>query len=229
MEITYYGHSCFLVTLNGKKILFDPFISGNPLAAQVQVAEIEADYIFLSHAHSDHIGDALAIAERTKATIVGVWEIHEWAQKNGIEHTHPMNIGGTWNFDFGMVKMVNAVHSSSFADGSYGGHAAGFYFETTAGNFYFAGDTALHYDMKLLGKHLEIDIAFLPIGSNFTMGIDDAMVASKYIKCDNIIGMHYDTFGFIKIDHELAMKKFKQQDKNLILMEIGSTASYQFN
>lgn len=228
MRVTYYGHSCFLVELKGKKILFDPFITPNPLAANVKPEQITADYIFLSHAHNDHTADALMLAKQTEAAIVGVWEIHAWAQRNGIKKTHPMNIGGTFDFEFGMVKMVNAVHSSSFDDGSYGGQAAGFYIESEEGNFYYAGDTALHYDMKLLGKHFDIDIAFLPIGSNFTMGIDDAMIASKYIKCDKIIGMHYDTFGYIKIDHALAKKKFTNQDKELILMEIGTTKEFTF-
>lgn len=228
MQITYYGHSCFLVEVKGKKILFDPYITANPLAEKIDVDAIEADYIFISHAHDDHTADALAIASKTGAMVVGVWELHAWAERNGIINTHPMNIGGTWDFDFGMVKMVSAVHSSSFVDGTYGGHAAGFYFETSEGNFYYAGDTALNYDMKLLGKHFDIDIAFLPIGSNFTMDVDDAMIASKYIKCDNIIGMHYDTFGFIKIDHEQAKKKFASQDKKLILMEIGKTTAYTF-
>jgi len=228
MQITYYGHSCFLVEIQGKKILFDPFISGNPLAVDIKLESIQADYIFITHAHDDHTADALTIAKRTGAMIVGIWEMHAWAQRNGINNTHPMNIGGIWNFDFGTVKMVNAVHSSSFPDGTYGGQAAGFYFETLEGNFYYAGDTALHNDMKLLGKHLDIDIAFLPIGSNFTMGIDDAMIASKYIKCDTIIGMHYDTFAFIKIDHDLAKKKFASQDKELILMAIGTTTTFKF-
>ena len=228
MQVTYYGHSCFLVEVKGKKILFDPFITGNPLAANISIESIEADYIFLSHAHSDHTGDAIKLALQTKATLVGIWEIHTWAQRNGVTNTHPMNIGGVWNFDFGSVKMVNAVHSSSFEDGSYGGQAAGFYFETEEANFYYAGDTALHYDMKLLGKHFDIDIAFLPIGSNFTMGIDDAMIASKYIKCDKVIGMHYDTFGFIKIDHDAAKKKFMSQDKELILMDINTSKTFTF-
>ncbi len=228
MQVTYYGHSCFLVEVKGAKILFDPFVTGNPLAAGINVEAIEADFIFISHAHDDHIADALAIAKRTGAMVVGVWEIHAWAQRNDVNNTHPMNIGGVWDFEFGRVKMVNAVHSSSFPDGTYGGQAAGFYFETGEGNFYYAGDTALHSDMKLLGKHFDIDIAFLPIGSNFTMGIDDAMIASKYIKCDSIIGMHFDTFGFIKIDHDSAKKKFSSQDKELILMEIGATKTYKF-
>lgn len=221
MQITYYGHSCFHVSVGGKQLLFDPFITGNPLASGVDVHSIHADYILLSHAHSDHIGDALAIARRTGATIIGIWEIYSWALRKGIEKAHPMNIGGSWSFDFGTVKMVRADHSSSFEDGTYGGHPAGFYIETAERNFYYAGDTALFNDMKLLGKHYRIDFAFLPIGNNFTMGVDDALIASKFIKCDKIIGMHYDTFGFIKLDHDTAVQKFKERDRSLLLMQIG--------
>lgn len=227
MQIRYLGHSCFHITVGGKQLLFDPFISPNPLAAGIDVQTIEADYIFLSHAHDDHTHDALAIAKRTGAMVVGIWEIYSWALRNGIEHAHPMNIGGTWQFDFGKVKMTQAVHSSSFADGSYGGSPAGFYVETAEGNFYYAGDTALFNGMKLLGKHCRIDLAFLPIGSNFTMDVDDAVIAAKFIKCDNVIGMHYDTFGFIKVDHAEAKRKFSERDRTLRLMEIGEQIEFQ--
>lgn len=221
MQVTYFGHSCFQVVCGGKKILFDPFISENPLAASVNIKEIEADYIFISHAHNDHTADALALAKQTNATAVGVWEVHSWFLRNGYSKTHPMNIGGSWQFDFGKVKFIQAVHSSSFADGTYGGSPTGFYFQVEEGNFYYAGDTGLYSDMKLLGEHADLDLAFLPVGDNFTMGIDDAVTASTFIKCDKVIGMHYDTFGFIKIDHAQAKQKFSSRDKNLILMEIG--------
>lgn len=226
MQITYYGHSCFQVVVGGKRILFDPFISGNPLAQHISIEEVEADYILISHAHDDHTRDALAIARRTGAQIVGIWEIYSWALRNGIDHAHPMNIGGSWTFDFGTVKMTAAVHSSSFADGSYGGSPAGFYIETPEGNLYYAGDTALFNGMKMLGKYHNVDLAFLPIGNNFTMGVDDALIASRFIKCDQIIGMHFDTFGFITIDHAQAIEKFKERDRSLRLMEIGQTIQW---
>ena len=223
MQVTYFGHSCFQIAIGGKKLLFDPFISQNPLASDIDIKKIEADYIFVSHAHNDHTADLLALAKQTNATVVGIWEIHMWCQRHGITKTHPLNIGGSWQFDFGKVKMIEAVHSSSFEDGTYGGNPAGFYFETETINFYYAGDTALYNGMKLLGRFAKIDIAFLPVGDNFTMGIDDALIASKYIKCDKIIGLHFDTFGFIKIDHEEAKKKFNNQDKKLILMKVGES------
>lgn len=223
MIITYYGHSCFSVEVNGKKLLFDPFISPNPLAKNIPVKDIKADYILLSHGHADHIADAESIAKRTGATVICNWEIHAWMNSLGVSKTHPMNIGGHWIFDFGKVKCVNAVHSSSLPDGSYGGNPMGFLVETTEGNFYYAGDTALHYDMKLIGDYKHIKFAFLPIGNNFTMGIDNAVIASDFIKCERIIGMHFDTFDYIKIDHNDAKKRFEQTSKELTLMKIGET------
>jgi L-ascorbate metabolism protein UlaG (beta-lactamase superfamily) len=223
MKITYYGHSCFAVEVKGKKLLFDPFISPNPMASGIDSKKVEADYILVSHGHEDHIADAESIAKRTGATVVGSFEVAMWLNKKGIEKYHPMNIGGHWIFDFGKVKCVNAVHSSSLPDGSNGGHPMGFLIESTDSNFYYAGDTALTYDMKLIGDYKNITLAFLPIGNNFTMGIDNAVIAADFIKCDRVIGMHYDTFGYIKINHEEAKQKFQRAGKELILMNIGET------
>jgi L-ascorbate metabolism protein UlaG (beta-lactamase superfamily) len=136
-----------------------------------------------------------------------------------------MNIGGHWFFEFGKVKCVVAVHSSTLPDGSYGGNPMGFLLETDEGNLYYAGDTALTYDMKLIGDYKQIDVAFLPIGNNFTMGIDNAIIAADFIKCEKIIGMHYDTFGYIKIDHKEATEKFNVAGKELTLMKIGESKS----
>lgn len=134
-----------------------------------------------------------------------------------------MNTGGHWIFDFGKVKCVNAVHSSSLPDGTHGGNAMGFLLETNEGNFYYAGDTALHYDMKLIGDYKQMNFAFLPIGNNFTMGVDNAVIASDFIRCDKIIGMHFDTFDQIKIDHKEAKHKFEISGKELLLMKIGES------
>jgi L-ascorbate metabolism protein UlaG (beta-lactamase superfamily) len=221
MVITYYGHSCFSVEVGGRKLLFDPFISGNSLAKNIAVKDIKADYILLSHGHEDHVADAESIAKRTGATVICNFEIHKWLHSLGVTKTHAMNIGGHWFFDFGKVKCVSAVHSSSLPDGSNGGTPMGFLVETPEGNFYYAGDTALHYDMKLIGDYKRIMFAFLPIGSNFTMGVDNAVIASDFIACERIIGMHYDTFESIKIDQDDAKKKFERASKELILMKIG--------
>lgn len=224
MKITYYGHSCFVMELDKQHLLFDPFITGNPLASAIDIKEIKADYVFISHGHDDHISDAEAILKRTGAMLIAPNEVAHWFnKKKGIEKFHPMNIGGHWFFDFGKVKCVNAVHSSTMPDGSSGGNAMGFLIESSDINFYYAGDTALTYDMKLIGEYKSIGLAFLPIGSNFTMGVDNAIIASDFIRCDRIIGMHYDTFGYIKIDHNKAKQKFTNAGKELILMNIGET------
>lgn len=223
MKITYYGHSCFEVVVNNKSILFDPFIQPNPLAKNIDIKKINPDYILISHGHADHISDAVAIANQSNAMVVTAYEIAEWLKKQGVKNTHPMNIGGHWFFDFGKVKCVNAIHSSGLPDGSYGGSAMGFLIESSQGNFYYAGDTALHYDMKLIGDYKKLNYAFLPIGNNFTMGIDNAIIASEFIRCDKIIGMHYDSFEMIKIDHNEAQTKFTAAQKELTLMNIGET------
>ncbi len=153
--------------------------------------------------------------------IVSNYEIVTWFAGQGFEKNHPMNHGGKWKFDFGTVKYVTAVHSSGLPDGSYGGNPGGFVIETPSGTFYYSGDTALTYDMKLLGEYHQLDFAFLCIGDNFTMGVDEALVASGFIQCDRIIGMHYDTFGYIVINHEEAKARFSARGKTLYLPEIG--------
>lgn len=224
MELHYYGHSCFLVELDGKKILFDPFISGNDLAKEkVDIEAIEADYILISHGHSDHILDAVSMALRTGAKVIANWEVCAWLEKQGVTNVHPVNHGGKLNLDFGIVKFTNAIHSSSMPDGSYGGNPLGFVVQTKEKNFYYAGDTALTYDMKLIGHFCKIDYCLLPIGDNFTMGIDDAIIASDFVQCNQIIGLHYDTFGYIVIDHEMVQKKCKKKHKTLTLIEIGKS------
>ncbi len=223
MKVSYFGHSCFGVEVGNKNLLFDPFISSNKLAGKIDIKSIKADYIFISHGHEDHIADAVEIAKNTNAVVISNFEICNWLNKRGIDNFHPMNVGGKWIFDFGKVKCVNAVHSSSMPDGSYGGSAMGFLVSTGDSHFYYAGDTALTYDMKLIGDYRNLNFAFLPIGDNFTMSADNAIIASDFIKCDKIIGMHYDTFDYIIIDKKEAIEKFKQQDKSLILFEIGET------
>lgn len=221
MKITYYGHSCFGVEIEGKHLLFDPFISPNEKAAHIDIDAIPADYILISHGHGDHVADVASIARRTGATLVSNYEIVTWFAGQGFKENHPMNHGGKWKFDFGTVKYVAAVHSSGLPDGSYGGNPGGFVIETPTGTFYYSGDTALTYDMKLLGEFHQLDFAFLCIGDNFTMGVDDALVASGFIQCDRIIGMHYDTFGYIVINHEEAKARFSARGKTLYLPEIG--------
>ncbi|MBL7830074.1 MAG: metal-dependent hydrolase [Saprospiraceae bacterium] len=224
MKLIYFGHSSFQVLMQGKSILIDPFLSGNELAKDiVDVDTIEADYILLSHAHQDHSLDVERIAKRTGAVIIGVWEIYDHYTQKGLK-AHPMNIGGKWEFEFGTVKMVNAVHSSSFPDGKYGGVVGGFVVWNDDVCFYYAGDTALTLDMQLIPMTCHpLDFAILPIGDNFTMGYDDALIASDFIQCDRIVGCHYDTFPYVKIDHEAAINAFKTENKELILLDPGKS------
>ena len=181
-----------MVEIQGKKILFDPFITHNELAQSINVNAIEPDFIFLSHGHADHIADAISIAQRTGCLVVTNWEIHEWLQKNGVTNTHPMNTGGKWNFSFGTVKCVVAQHSSGLPDGSYGGNPLGFIVSSTDGNFYYSGDTALTLDMQLIPLWASLLFAVLPIGDNFTMDASDAVKCSNFIHCNTIVGVHYD-------------------------------------
>lgn len=225
MQVTYYGHSCFLVELKGKKILFDPFITFNELAKDIDINTIEADYILQSHGHVDHIANTIEIAKRTNAKVICNWEIHEWLNKNGVTNTHPMNTGGKWSFDFGTVKCVVAQHSSGLPDGSYGGSPMGFLIMSDEENFYYAGDTALTLDMKLIPNWCKLDVAFLPIGDNFTMDTQDALTASNFIECNNIIAMHFDTFGFIKVNHERVKELFTQASKSIKLPGVGESFS----
>jgi L-ascorbate metabolism protein UlaG (beta-lactamase superfamily) len=222
MKITFYGHASIGIEVGGKHILVDPFISANPLAENVDINTIKADYILLTHAHGDHILDVEAIAERTKAVIVSNAEIASYYATKGFQ-AHPMNHGGSWNFDFGKVKYVNAIHSSSFPDGTNGGNPGGFVIEGEHKNIYIAGDTALTMDMKLIPMRTKLDLAILPIGDNFTMDIEDAIVASDFIECNKVLGYHYDTFGYIEIDHKAAIQKFSDKGKDLMLLKIGES------
>ncbi len=223
MKITFYGQNTLLIQIDNTTVLVDPFISGNPLSKDsIDISTIKADYILLTHAHQDHVLDAEAIAKNNNAIIVSNYEIAMYYQKRGIE-VHPMNHGGTWGFDFGKVKYVNAIHTSSFEDGTYGGQPGGFIIEGEHKTIYIAGDTALTMDMKLIPLSHTLDLAILPIGDNFTMGIDDAIIASDFVECDKILGVHYDTFGYIEIDHDEAKKKFFEKNKDLMLLNIGES------
>ena len=222
MKITFYGHSALGIQIGNTYLMVDPFISANEKAAGIDISKLKADYILVTHAHQDHILDVEAIAKKTGAKVVSNYEIVTRFGQKGIEG-HPMNHGGSWNFDFGKVKYVNAIHSSSFPDGTYGGNPGGFVIETETKSIYISGDTALTYDMKLIGDHTQLDLAILPIGDNFTMGVDDALKAAQFLNVNNVLGVHFDTFGYIVIDHDKAIEKFLDSGVKLHLLEIGES------
>lgn len=210
-----------MIETEGKKLLFDPFISPNPAAKDIDIHALMPDYILVSHGHGDHVADLIAIQKSSGAKIICIAEIAGWLGKQGIE-AHGMNIGGAFNFDFGKVKMVNAIHSSTMPDGASGGNPAGFVIHSEGKKVYFAGDTALTYDMKLLEDE-NLDWAYLPIGDNYTMGVDDAIKATRFINCNNVIGIHYDTFPVIAIDKNEAIEKFIKAGINIKLLAIGES------
>lgn len=226
MKTTYYGHACFAVQIKNRTLLFDPFITPNELAKNIDVSKVPADYILITHAHDDHMADALAIARRTGALIITNFEVAEWLGKQGAQKIHGMNPGGSMKLDVCRVKFVNAIHSSSFPDGSYGGNPGGFVIESEEGNFYYSGDTALTLDMKLIGESTKLKWAALCVGDNFTMGADDAIKAAEFVNCNEILGVHYDTFPPIKIDHKVAIDKFAAKGKKLHLLKVGETHDF---
>ena len=223
MKLTYYGHSCFSVQIGEENLLFDPFITPNPLASHIKLKDIKADYILVSHGHSDHVLDCIELAKSTGAKVIASWEIHEWLNTQGISNTHPMNTGGKWSFGGFTVKCVTAQHSSGLPDGSYGGNPMGFIIKSSEGDFYYSGDTALALDMQLIPGWSKLKFAVLPIGDNFTMDAADAVECARLIQCSAIVGVHYDTFGFIKINHSEARDTFSKAGKQLHLVEIGNS------
>ena len=223
MKLTFYGHATFSIEVNGKTLLFDPFFTGNPTAKDIDIDKIKADYIFVTHGHGDHTADLVSMAKKTGATCVAAAEIAGWLQNMGVERVHPVNHGGPSTFDFGKARPVNAIHSSSFSDGSYAGNPMGFVFTTPEGNFYVAGDTALTMDMQLIPRWAKLDFAVFPIGGNYTMDVDDAIHAAEFVQCNTVIGVHYNTWPIIRIDTEKAKADFAAAGKKLLLPASGET------
>lgn len=211
ITLKYYGQSTFTVDADGTTLVIDPFFAPNNPIAPARADEIEADFMLITHGHPDHITDAASIAKRTGATVISNYEIISWLQNQGVVNGHGMNIGGGYTFPFGRVKMTIAHHSSGLPDGSYGGDPCGLLIQFNDGHdVYVAGDTALTYDMKLIGEIGGVDLALLPIGDNFTMGPDEAIQAAQFVKAKHVIPVHYNTFPVIEQDAAAFADKLRQ-------------------
>ncbi|MCS6790793.1 MAG: metal-dependent hydrolase [Bacteroidia bacterium] len=225
MRIHYLGHSAFLITTSqGEKLLLDPFIS-NPLAQNkgINPLSIQPDYIFLSHAHFDHIADVEAIAQKYKVPIIGVYEVCSYFERKGLAVVG-MNVGGKWRSEKTpdtWVKLVPAIHSSSFPDGSYGGVAVGFVLSDGKYTIYYSGDTSLTLEMEIIGERYDLTLAILCIGGHFTMDYEDAVEAAFMLGVDHVVGMHYNTFPPIQISSDKAQQYFRENDLKLHLLEVG--------
>lgn len=221
-ELTFFGHASFLLKEEGKEILlFDPFLTDNP-STTVKPEDLKVDYILISHGHADHLGDAYKIAGNTDALIISTAEIASQAQGEGL-NAHAQHLGGRHAYPFGSVKLTLAFHGSGIA----GGHACGFVVDYYGKKIYFAGDTALFGDMKLIGELDALDLALLPIGDNFTMGLDDAVMASSFLGAKEVLPYHYNTWPLIEADPEEFKQKVEQKTKSqVIILEPGQ--SYKF-
>ncbi len=225
MNVRYLGHSSFQISTMGRTLIVDPFILSNKLARKIDVNALKADYILITHGHGDHMEDARSIAARNHAPVISNFEIIQWFKGKHVDG-FGMNIGGKHDFDFGTLKCVSATHSSTLPDNDPGGNPLGFVIMNEEAVLYIAGDTGLSMDMRLIPMMCpRLSAAILPIGDYYTMGYEDALIAAGFIQCDRVIGCHYDTFDDIRIDHEKAIGAFAAEDRELILLEIGSEIS----
>lgn len=223
MKLTYLSHSCALIQTESHAILIDPFLTGNDLAP-ISSDDVPCDFIILTHGHDDHVGDTAAIARRTGATIISNFEIASYFERQGFT-THGLGHGGGWTFPFGRVKLTIAHHSSSYPDAEgnlrYMGNPAGVILTIDGRNIYHAGDTCVFLDMELIGRMHPLELALLPIGDNFTMGIEEAAEAARLLKPRMIVPVHYNTFDLIKADPEELATRLDGTDTRVVALKPG--------
>ncbi len=220
MKITWQGHSCFIVEADGKSIIIDPFLSANPLA-KIKLEAVKVDAILVTHGHFDHLGDAVEISKAAKAPIIGTFELVNYCTAKGATG-HPMHIGGSYNFPFGRVKLTIAHHGSTTDTGPVG-NPCGFIVNMGGKTIYHAGDTGLFSDMALIGEINQIDCAMLPIGDNFTMGIEDAARAVGFLRAKAVIPMHYNTFDVIRQDPEAFRQRLTGKPVKVVVLNPGES------
>ncbi len=226
MKVSFLGHACVYVETDEHKIIIDPFLTGNPLARS-KPEDIACDYIIVTHGHGDHLGDTIAIARQNGATVIANFEIAMYCNHQGVEQVHPMHIGGAAQFPFGRVKMTIAHHGSGFINENNEiitlGNPVGILLTSGGKTLYHAGDTGLFYDMKLIGEMNEIDLALLPIGDNFTMGIEDAVKAVEFLQPKITVPIHYKTFDLIDVDPQEFAEKASRMGKKVEVLDIGES------
>jgi L-ascorbate metabolism protein UlaG (beta-lactamase superfamily) len=224
LKLTFLGHSCFLFEDGKHKIVIDPFITHNP-AATIKATDLKVDYIVVTHGHGDHLGDSIEIAKKCGATIISNDEIAKYAASLGIK-AHNMHIGGAFNFPFGRLKLTIAHHGSAAPDGTYMGNPVGIVMNFGGKTIYHTGDTGLFLDMKLIGELNKIDLLLVPIGDNYTMGVDDAVKAVEFVNPNTVIPMHYNTFDIIAADPYDFKAKVEKLGKECIIMNVNDLKEF---